>query len=173
MPRTRTPKDPATHLKDLVVKRGESESFGTVFYGANLVVNPDDHAHSDSYDDARDVIQTLAERSEEYRKFIAKITHGDSYSLTFLFPSYFDTEGCLAYFRGDADSRAVNVTFVLKEANVKLFDSDVEILSHIAAYWARLANREIKEMRIFVNQAFITWEDMEQDSLLYNEYESD
>jgi hypothetical protein len=171
MAKSQPVKDPAAFLKDLVARRGQSQRYATVFHGANVLFCPHEHSHSDTYQDSLSYLRRIAESSEEYRKVIACLTHTDRVEETFNFPEYFGLTGVFAYIRNDREE-GFSITFCFPMADIRRFHVDVEILSHIALHWAKLARKDLDEVRVFINYAYLRWEDMEEGNLLYTEYES-
>lgn len=170
MPKSQPLKDPAAFLKDLVSRKGESQQYVTMFYGANLTFDPNEHAHSDTYQDTLGYLRRVAE-SGKYQKLTTYLSHGDVVSETFRFKEYFGLTGVFAYINKDADS--FQVTFCFPMVNASRFSLDVEILSHIALHWAKIARKDITLVRVFIDRAFLRWEDMEEENLLFTEFESD
>lgn len=165
-------KDPAAFLKDLVVRRGESQRLACVFHGANLTFNPNEHAHSDTYDDTMDFVRRIMEVDGKYRKVACLLSHVDTVRETYRFKEYFGLTGVFAYISLDP-VEGLSVTFCFPLINASRFGLDVEILSHIALHWAKLARTEITTLRVFIDQSFLRWEDMEEENLLFTEFESD
>lgn len=172
MAKSQPVKDPAAFLKDLVARRGQSQRYATVFRGANVLFNPHEHSHSDTYSDSLTFLQRVAESSAEYQKVISRLTHADKIDETFRFPEYFGLTGLVAYLRNDTEE-GFSATFVFPMINVSRFSIDIEIMSHIALHWAKLARKDLNEVRAFIDYAFLKWEDMEEENLLFTEFESD
>ena len=172
MAKSQPVKDPAAFLKDLVARRGQSQRYATVFSGANVSFDPNEHSHSDTYTDTLSFLQRLAENSRKYQRVITWLGHADHVEEHFVFPEYFGLTGVVAYIRKDKEE-GFSVSFCFPQANISRIYVDVEILSHIALRWAKIANHELNEVRLFINYAFLKWEDMEEENLLYTEFESD
>jgi hypothetical protein len=171
MPKSQPLKDPAAFLKDLVSRKGESQRHATVFNGANLSFDPNEHSHSDTYDDTFGFINDIVQKDGKYRKLVAFLCHGDTVSDVYRFEYYFGLKGVFAYVHKDPES--FRVTFCFPLINASRFHVDVEILSHIACHWAKIAGKDIESVRVFIDQAFLRWEDMEEENLLFTEFESD
>jgi hypothetical protein len=171
MPKSQPLKDPAAFLKDLVSRRGESQQYATMFYGANLTFDPNEHSHSDTYADTLGFLQNLVQQDKKYRKLVSFLSHADVISETYRFKEYFGLTGVFAYINKDADS--LRVTFCFPLVNASRFFLDVEILSHIALHWAKIARKDVESVRVFIDQAVLRWEDMEEENLLFTEFESD
>ena len=173
MSRSHSLKDPIQHLKDLIAKKGVSGHHGTSFYGANVVWNPSEYSHSDTYDDAFDLLlETQRKDPHEYGALAFHLTHCRSEDLYYQLPDYYGTEGCMVYLRQEEAKNELAVTFVLPMFDASEFEDDIEILSHMALIWAKIAQRETCQVRLFCNEAFLRWETMEEDNLLFTEYES-
>jgi len=164
-------KDPGAFLKDLIARKGESQQYACVFHGANLTFNPHDHAHSDTYDDAIDFLRRVMVTDDEYCKLVSLLSHVDSVQEHYRFKEYFGLTGLFAYIR--SDSEGFSVTFSFPSINASRFSVDVEVISHIALLWAKIVGKELTQVRAFINYAFLRWEDMEEENLLYTEFESD
>ena len=164
-------KDPAAFLKDLIVRKGESQQYACVFYGANLLFNPEEHSHSDTYTDTKGYLLDLAESDDKYRELVTYISHSDYVQETYRFPEYFGLKGVITYVEKDAHT-GLRLTFCFPQVNASRFGLDVEILSHIALLWSKLSRAELNNIRVFIDAAFLRWEDMEEENLLYTEYES-
>ena len=171
MPKSQPLKDPATFLKDLVSRKGESQRHATVFHGANLAFDPNEHSHSDTHADTLGFLGQLAQEDEKYRKLITYLCHGDVVSDVYPFKEYFGLSGAFAYISKDAEG--FRTTFCFPLINANRFHLDVEILSHIALHWAKVARKDEVSVRVFIDQAFLRWEDMEEENLLFTEFESD
>lgn len=171
MPKSQPLKDPAAFLKDLVSRKGESQRYATSFYGANLTFDPNEHAHSDTHSDTLEFLGNLAQEDGKYRKLITYLCHGEVVSDVYRFKEYFGLVGVFAYINKDTDG--LRVTFCLPRANASRFSLDIEILSHMALHWAKIARKDIESVRVFIDQAFLRWEDMEEENLLFTEFESD
>jgi hypothetical protein len=171
MPKSQPLKDPAAFLKDLVSGKGESQQYATAFYGANLTFDPNEHAHSDTHSDTLGLLGHLAQEDAKYRKLITFLCHGDVVSDVYRFKEYFGLVGVFAYVRKDAEG--FRVTFCFPLINANRFHVDVEILSHMALHWAKIARKDTVSVRVFIDQAFLRWEDMEEENLLFTEFESD
>lgn len=164
-------KDPAAFLKDLVVNKGTSEQYACVFRGANLTWNPHEHAHSDTHHDTMSLAQEMAAEDTEYQKMVAFLSHGDTVTYAYKFKEYFGLQGVMAYVRKNPQE-GFYVTVVLPMINVAKFGLDVEIFSHLTLLWAKIAGSENPILRVFIDYSFLRWEDMEEENLLYTEYES-
>jgi hypothetical protein len=171
MPKFQPLKDPAAFLKNLVTQKGESQQHVCMFYGANLTFNPNEYSHSDTYQDTLDFLRRIAENDGKYRKVVTRLSHSDVIHETYRFKEYFGLTGVFAYLEQNPET--LNVTFCFPMVNASRFFLDVEILSHMAIHWAKLARKDISSVRVFINQAFLRWEDMEQENLLFLEHESD
>jgi len=170
MPKLQPLKDPAAFLKDLVTQRGESQQHVCMFYGANLTFNPNEYSHSDTHQDTLELLRSVAEEDDEYRKVVVRLSHADLVSETYRFKDYFGLIGVFSYIQ--KSNEALDVTFCFPLVNANRFFLDVEILSHMAIHWAKIARKDINSVRVFINQAYLRWEDMEEENLLYTEYES-
>jgi hypothetical protein len=171
MPKPQPLKDPAAFLKDLVSRKGESQRYATVFHGANLTFDPNEHAHSDTYDDTHAFLRGILENDGKYRKVAAFLCHADTVSDVFRFKEYFGMNGVFVYiYKTPEDFKA---TFCFPMVNASRFHLDVEILSHMALHWAKIAGKEVESVRVFIDRAFLRWEDMEEENLLFTEFESD
>jgi hypothetical protein len=172
MARSQTLKDPVQHLKDLIVKRGVSGYVGTSVFGACCVWDPNDHTHSDTYDDALAFLRETHKRDpEEYGRLLFELTHCEN-DLFYQIPDYFGASGCMIYLRRVEAKKEVAITFVFPLLDAKEFEDDIEILSHISSIWAKIAHCEINQVRLFANESFLKWVNMEEENLLYTEYES-
>lgn len=171
MPRSQNLKDPVSHLKNLIVKRGESGHLWTFFNGANVVWDPREHAHSDTYQDAKDVLLDWAD-DPCYKSFIVNLTHRAGEDFYYPISEFSVFPFGTVYLHRDTAHNSLGVTFTLPYLDASEFDVDVEILSHISLFWAKIAHAEVTSLRAFINCAFLKWEDMEGDNLLFTEYES-
>lgn len=172
MAKSQPVKDPAAFLKDLIARRGQSQRYATVFHGANVLFDPREHSHSDTYTDTLSYMQRLAETSGKYRRVVTWLSHANHVDETYRFPEYFGLDGVVAYIRKDKEE-GFSVTFCFPSANISRISVDVEIMSHIALLWAKIAGHDLTEVRLFINYAFLKWEDMEEENLLFTEFESD
>jgi hypothetical protein len=172
MTRTQTLNDPTTHLKDLIAKKGVSEHHCTSLSGVNIVVNPHDHIHSDSEKDTMDLLLKCVERDPEYGRLIAHISHVDNEHLYYLLEDYYGLEGLMCYIKVNRAEEQFAVSFVVPEVDANVFSDDVEILSHMVVFWAKIARLPVKQFQIYIPYAHMRWEAMEEDNLLYTEYES-
>jgi hypothetical protein len=172
MPKPKPLKYPVTHLKNLIATRGDSGRYWTSYSGANIVWNPIEHSHSDTYQDAKDILYGFGEH-EEYREFLFLLTHGTDIYLSFALPFYNETDGCVVYVHRDEGNTPLEFTFVFPSMDAVDFETEVELLSHMSIFWAKTANREVKQVRAFISRAFHRWEDMEEEKILHSfEYES-
>ncbi len=146
---------------------------GTSLYGANIVWDPSEHAHSDTIDDALDALRDVyREDPDDYGKLLFHLTHCKGKDLFYQLPDFFGSEGCMVYLRQDEAKNELAVTFVFPILDAGSFEDDIEILSHFALVWAKTAHKTASQVRLFCNEAFLFWGDMEGDNLLYTEYES-
>lgn len=171
MPKPQPLKEPAAFLKDLVSRKGESQQYATMFYGANLTFDPNEHSHSDTYPDTLSFLQSIAQKDRKYQKLMTYLSHGDTVSECYRFKEYFGLTGLFAYV--NKSSEDLQVTFCFPMVNASRFYLDVEILSHIALHWAKIARKDVSSVRVFIDRAFLRWEDMEEENLLFTEFESD
>jgi hypothetical protein len=170
MPKPQPLKEPAAFLTDLVSRKGESQQYATVFYGANLTFDPNEHSHSDTYQDTLGFLHRIVEKDSKYRKLVAYLSHADNVSEVYRFEEYFGLSGVFAYVNKSPEE--LQVTFCFPMVNASRFYLDVEILSHMALHWAKIARKDACSVRVFIDRAFLRWEDMEENNLLYTEYES-
>lgn len=173
MARPQPVKDPAQFLKDLVVRLGESEQYATVFRGANLLYTPQDHCHSDTYDDTMGLLVDLVEEDENYRSFVSRLSHTGFLTEKYEFPNYFGIKGVCVFVRHNHVENDFSVTFLMPQIDAQKFWLDIQILGHIALHWAKLAREDLTEVRVFIDYTFLRWEDMEEENLLFTEFESD
>ena len=166
-------KDPANYLKNLIAKKGDSEHYATVFHGANLMWDPREHSHSDTYDDTMVFLAQATENDSSYKELIWDLIHRTDGKYTYKFEDYWGIRGVFAYVSKEYEGENLSATFAFPTINASKFSLDVEILSHISLKWAKIAGRSIGELRVFIDQAFLRWEDMENDNLLGFEQESD
>lgn len=173
MPRSQSLKEPVQHIKDLIAKRGVSGRYGTSLYGANILWVPQEYAHSDTYDDAMDFLrENFRKDPEEYGRLCYHLTHNTSGDLYYQLHDFYSLCGVMLYIRREDPNNELGVTFVFPRLDAKEFEEDIEILSHIAMELAKMARKETGQVRLFANEAFLRWENMEEDNLLYTEYES-
>lgn len=172
MTRNQLLKDPAAFLKDLLVQKGTSEQYACVFRGANLTWNPQDHAHSDTYPDTMSLAREWAVEDTNYQRMSTFLSHGDAVNEFLQLDSYFGLKGVMIYLRKSPEE-GFHVTVIMPMINASKFSLDVEILSHLTLLWAKIAGSEKPNLRVFIDYAFLRWEDMEEENLLYAEQESD
>ena len=166
-------KDPANYLKDLIAKKGNSERYATVFHGANLTWDPNEQAHSDTYDDTLAFVLDATEKDQEYFKLIWALSHHTDGQYHYRFENYFGIGGVTAFVCKEYEGDNLDVTFIFPYVDASKFGLDVEILSHISKLWANVSRRSISKVSAYINRCFLRWEDMENDNLLFLERESD
>lgn len=166
-------KDPANYLKNLIAKKGNSERYATVFHGANLMWDPREHSHSDTYDDTMAFLAQCTENDEPYKQLVWDLIHHTDGNYTYKFEDYWGVRGVFVFISKGYEEDHITITYGFPNVNASKFYLDVEILSHISLKWAKVAGRSIEEVRVFIDQAFLRWEDMENDNLLGLERESD
>lgn len=171
MAHNRPLKDPAAFLKDLVANKGTSEQHGCVFRGANLAFDPTEQGHSDTYDDTMSLVRDLVPSEKKYRKLVSTLTHFDTVYESYTFSNYFGLKGVSAYIR-KSPTEEFTVTFTFPMIDANRFALDIEIVSHISNFWAKISGQECRATRVFIDYAYLRWEDMEEENLLYTEYES-
>ena len=163
---------PSQELKELITKYGKSERHLTSFNGANITFNPDEHIRSDFEDDTLNLLREFIEKDPEYTKLVAYLSHSDRVSHVYNFEDYFGLKGVNAYIWADRGDKTFNLTFTFPLVNAAAFATDVAILSRIATFWGTVARMPVTEVRVFIHYAYLQWEVMEEEELLYTEYES-
>jgi hypothetical protein len=158
--------DPTAQLKDLIAKRGESGHHATEFYGAHITVDPDEHAHLDMRDDAMALLRQLVLEDPEYQQFAAFLSHTDCVQQIYRIPYYYGVKGVAIHYRGETNGVG-RASVIMPQVNASRFDVDVEIFSHMIKHWGKLIGTAKNELRFYIDFAFLLWEDMEEENLLF------
>ena len=167
MPRTQTLNDPVAHLKNLIAKRGVSEHHCTSLTGVSISVDPYNHIHSDSEKDTMDLLLKCMDRDPQYGRLIAHISHIDNAQMYYLLEDYYGLAGMMCYIRIDRAEEKFDVSFTVPQVDAYNFEDDVEILSHMTVFWSKIARLPVKQFKIFIPYAYMTWETMEEENLLF------
>jgi|GEM_PF-2359269 len=166
MARNQSLKDPVQYLKNRIITNGISGENGTYLIGASVVVNPNAHAHSDTYDDAISFIKDRIDDDKDFARMVATLAIESTSSVFFNIPNYFGHYGCTLHFI--RDGQTLSMVAILTEISISEFEDDVEILSHIALWFAKLANCETGKLRVIMTRAMLYWGQMEEENLLFN-----
>ena len=158
-------KDPVEFLKQKITAHGKSGIDGTYLTGVNVVVDPGSHAHSDTYDDAKDYFNLLFENDDEFVKLVANFATQEIISAWYHPIDYFGTKGVSFLFEREDD--LLSMFAILPSVSAESFDEDVEILSHLAFRFADIARLEAGIMRIIIARAQLSWSAMETENLLF------
>jgi hypothetical protein len=174
MYRTLVRANPSVYLKNLIATQGFSAHHATEYYNAHVSFDPEEHAHSDTYDDTHSLLRQWLEEdnTEGYGKLVHHVTHSDVISHSFKLQNYFGMGGVAIHFFGTkgGDGR-MTVTFPVVDAS--RVDVDVEIFSHISRHIGRLLETKRNHVHFSICTAFLRWEDMEEEGILYAEVDSD
>lgn len=166
MARNQTLKDPVKYLKDRAATSGHSSADGAYLIGPSVVIDPHAHAHSDTYDDAIAFIKDRVDKDVDFARVVAILAIDPTPSIFYHIPDYFSHCGCTLHFI--RDGQTLSTLAVLTEVSISEFEEDVEILSHIAIWFAKLANCQTGKLRVTLTRATLQWEQMEEENLLFN-----
>jgi hypothetical protein len=172
MIRARKWHNPVVYLKNLICTSGLSGHHATEYHNAHFNYDPEEHAHSDTYDDTFSMLRQWVEEDIEYQKLICHATHGDAVSHAFIIPNYFGMGGVCIHYRGQRKGNAY-LTVTFPQIDASRVDVDVEIFSHLACHLGRLLEAAETTVHFSICLAFLRWEDMEEEKLLYAEVDSD
>jgi hypothetical protein len=172
MIRTQKKHNPAVYLKNLICTSGLSGHHATEYRNAHFDYDPEEHAHADTYDDTFNLLRDWMNEEEEYAKLIQYVAHSDVVSHTFVLKSYFGMGGVCVHYRGQKKS-AATLTVTFPQIDASRVDVDIEIFSHIARHLGRLLEVEESTVHFSICFAFLRWEDMEEEGILYAEVDSD
>lgn len=163
-------KDPVETLKTRIVKYGKSGSHGIYLFGTILAVSPLSHIHSDTAEVANEYVGHFL-RSESGADLVASLLLTKDNHLTAMVPHYLQNGGTdLNVFR---EGGLLNFLTVIPSVEVQDFDEQLEIWSHLAMTLCKLANCDVGHLQIMIANAFMSWERMEEEKLLYvPEFES-
>ena len=164
--------DPAEDLKKLIVQNGRSERHATTLPAVVLSFDPHEHIRSDFEDDTMAMLRDFTQEDEEYNKLVAWLTHADNVFHIHQFKDYFGSSTTSAYLRLNKSEGVFEITFAFPVVDASKFATDVAILSRISTFWASLARVEISQISVFIHHSYLRWEVMEEEELLYTEYES-
>jgi hypothetical protein len=172
MIRARKWHNPVVYLKNLICTSGLSGHHATEYHNAHFNYDPEEHAHSDMYDDTHNLLREWSLEDEGYAKLIQYVTHGDIVSYAFTLKNYFGMDGVSINYRGQKKSTAV-LTVTFPQIDASRVDVDVEFFSHLARHLGRLLDVAETTVHFSICFAFLRWEDMEEEKLLYAEVDSD
>ena len=172
MYRTLVRANPAVYLKNLIATQGLSAHHATEYHNAHFDYNPEEHAHADTYDDTFNLLREWMVEEEEYAKLIQYVAHSDVVSHAFVLKSYFGMGGVCVHYRGRKKGAAV-MTVTFPQIDASRVDVDVEVFSHITRHLGRLLEVEESTVHFSICLAFLRWEDMEEEGILYAEVDSD
>ena len=114
-----------------------------------------------------DLLLKCMDRDPEYGRLIAHISHVDNAHMYYLLEDYYGLKGMMCYIRIDRAEEKFDVSFVIPEVDAYNFEDDIEILSHMTMFWSKIARLQAKQFKIFIPYAFMTWETMEEENLLF------
>jgi hypothetical protein len=172
MIRARKWHNPVVYLKNLICTSGLSGHHATEYHNAHFNYDPEEHAHSDMYDDTHNLLREWSLEDEGYTRLIQYVTHGDIVSYAFTLQNYFGMDGVSINYRGQKKSTAV-LTVTFPQIDASRVDVDVEFFSHLARHLGRLLDVAETTVHFSICFAFLRWEDMEEEKLLYAEVDSD
>ena len=109
---------------------------------------------------------------EEYGKLIQHLTHSDFVAHAFVLKNYFGMGGVCIHYRGQKKG-AGYLTVTFPQIDASRVDVDVEIFSHMALHFGRLLETTENTVHFSICLAFLRWEDMEEEGVLYAEVDSD
>ncbi len=163
--------NPTVYLKNLIATQGLSGHYATEFFNAHFDFDPEQHTHSDTYDDTFSLLRQWVDEDSGYRKLVCHLTHGDVVSSTFT-TNYFGTEGVTIHYIGERHG-AGRLTVTFPNIDASRVDVDVEIFSHMSRHFGRLLETKEDHVHFSICHAFLRWEDMEEEGILYAEVDSD
>jgi len=167
MARNQSLKNPVQYLKNRVTQNGHSGENGTYLIGASVVIEPTAHAHSDTFQDARDFFQGLIEKDDLFAKMIALLATDPDITRTYYhLYEYFGVQGASLHVLRDASK--MSLLSFLPEVEVEEFEADVELLSHLTIMISKVAGCETGTLRLTIGRAELSWERMEEENLLYS-----
>ena len=165
MARSQSLKNPVDYLKTRVIQGGHSGEHGTYIIGPNVVIDPNQNSHLDTYDDARDFFRTLIDKDELFAQMVAILATEEIARAYYHVYEYFGVQGVSFHIVKDANK--LHLLVFLPEVEVEEFEADVELLSHITLTLAKVARCEVGSLRVTIGVATLSWEKMEQENLLY------